>query len=257
MDDEKRMFFGAEVFAPWPHFPPGRMIAETERHLTLAFLGNTSFTALKDLLSQFPAPSFVVGPVGWCDRLLFIPEELPKVAALHVKWLQGDLAPLHAELQKWLSLADKRTFFPHVTVARSPFDKEAWRESFKEFPIAVRAIHLYESIGNLNYVPLWSYPLPLPFEELEHTADIAFLIRGETLAALFVHAQIALSFKFPEFLRYFSKVVPKSLDALITELNRGISLADQEIGCPFKAVSFHGEIVQKEGLLLWEMIVDV
>ncbi len=257
MDDEKRMFFGAEVFAPWPHLPPARMIAETERHLTLTFLGNTSLPAIKQLLPQFPKPSFIVGPVGWCNRLLFIPEGDPKVAAYYIEWLQGDIAPLHMELQKWLSLPDKRAFLPHVTVARSPFDKEAWKESFEEFPIAVRAIHLYESVGHLNYVPLWTYPLTPPFEELEHTADIAFLIRGENLAALFVHAQIALSFKFPEFLRYFSRVLPKSLDALITELNRGISLADQEIGCPFKAVSFHGEILQKEGLLLWEMIVDV
>ena len=78
MDDEKRMFFGAEVFAPWPHLPPGRMIAETERHLTLAFLGNTSFAAIEQLLSQFPQPSFAVGPVGWCDRLFLFPKNIPK-----------------------------------------------------------------------------------------------------------------------------------------------------------------------------------
>ena len=196
--------------------------------------------------------------MGWCDRLLFIPEEHPKVAAYHIEWLHGDLAPLHAALQQWLSLTDKRAFLPHVTVARSPFDREEWRETFEEFPIALRAIHLYESRGHLTYVPLWTYPLLLPFEELEHTADIAFLIRGESLSALFAHAQIALSFKFPEFLRYFSRVCSQIFRrADHWSSTKGISLADQEIGCPFKAVSFHGEILQKEGLLLWEMIVDV
>ena len=184
------------------------MIAETERHLTLAFLGNTSFAAIEELLPQFPKPSFAVGPVGWCDRLLFIPEEHPKVAAYHIEWLHGDLAPLHAALQQWLSLADKRAFLPHVTVARSPFDREDWRETFEEFPIAVRAIHLYESVGHLNYVPLWTYALLLPFEELEHTADIAFLIRGESLSALFAHAQIALSFKFPNSCAIFLGLFP-------------------------------------------------
>jgi len=37
-----------------------------------------------------------------------------------------------------------------------------------------------------------------------------------------------------------------------------VAQADQEIGAPFKAVSFHGNIVKKNNQLLeWEMIVDV
>ncbi len=251
------MFFGAEVCAPWPHTPRGRMIAEGQRHLTLAFLGTASFDALQPLLLHFPRPTFSIGPVGKCDRLLFIPEEHPRAAAYHVEWFHGDLTSLYAALQTWLSLKDTRAFLPHVTVARSPFDKAEWQAGFQEFPLLIRAIHLYESTGQLNYEPLWTYPLILPFEELEHTADIAFVIRGEDLNALFAHAQTALSFKFPQFLPYFSKTIPKTLDALITALNQGISIADREVGCPFKAVSFHGEILQKESLLHWEMIVDV
>ncbi len=257
MDTDKRLFFGAEVAAPWPHLPAGRMIQEAQRHLTLAFLGNTSYSTLQQILPNFPKPSFAIGPSGWCDRLLFIPEEHPKVAAYHVAWLQGTLEPLHRAMKAWLALEDTRPFLPHVTVARSPFDQHEWLEHFQEIPLFVRAIHLYESTGNLNYTPLWTYPLLPPFEELEHTADIAFLIRGETLEALFAHAQLALSFNFPPFVRFFSTAIPNSLDALISLLNQGIGRADQEIGCPFKAVSFHGELVKKETLLHWEMIVDV
>ena len=47
-------------------------------------------------------------------------------------------------------------------------------------------------------------------------------------------------------------------DEIIIQLNEKISLWDAESGCPFKAVSFSGEITKKEnGLLHWEMIIDV
>jgi RNA 2',3'-cyclic 3'-phosphodiesterase len=36
-----------------------------------------------------------------------------------------------------------------------------------------------------------------------------------------------------------------------------VTASDVEVGCPFKAVSYHGEIHESNGLLQWEMIVDV
>ena len=33
--------------------------------------------------------------------------------------------------------------------------------------------------------------------------------------------------------------------------------ADIALGIPFKAVSFHGKVEEKEDVLHWEMIVDV
>ena len=56
--------------------------------------------------------------------------------------------------------------------------KQEWLDHFTPLPFFVKAIHLYQSLGNLQYQSLWESPLLSPFEELEHTADIAFLIRG-------------------------------------------------------------------------------
>jgi hypothetical protein len=40
-------------------------------------------------------------------------------------------------------------------------------------------------------------------------------------------------------------------------LNEAIARVDEQMGTPFKAVSFHGDIQEEEGVLKWEMIVDV
>jgi 2'-5' RNA ligase len=258
----KRLFFGAEITAPSTQEPlSGRLIDPTYRHLTLAFLGNTSFSKLEEQLSLFPKPVFRVGLVGVCDRLLFLPPEHSRVVAGHVSGLEK-LKLFHDSLSAWLEERgypiDRREFLPHVSLARAPFDPEEWEKQFTPFPVVISAIHLYESTGNLNYVPLWSYPLLPPFEEFAHTADIAFHIRGASLPEIHLHAQIALAFKFPPLLAYFAEDLCSDLDDIIIALNATIARADQEAGCPFKAVSFHGKVVQDENKILhWEMIVDV
>jgi SHS2 domain-containing protein len=100
----------------------------------------------------------------------------------------------------------------------------------------------------------------MPFEEKEHTADIAFIIRGENFNELYHNAQIALCF-------YHNKIFPylqlnqkekTNIDEVIISLNEIITIIDREIGSPFKAVSFHSNITtSKQNLLQWEMIVDV
>lgn len=251
-----RLFLGAEVAAPWPStFPQGRVIKESGRHLTLAFLGEVDYAKAEKLLPAFPEPPFKIGPVGKCDGVLFLPESHPRALAYHIDWFSDQITTYHKSLLLWLTdfkIRD-RELLSHVTVARSPFNPEEWKRSFTEIPVMMKAIHLYESQGNLNYHPLWSYPFTLPFVEIEHTADIAFLIRGQDLSALFLHAQIALAFKFPPLLNFFFLEKPESLDQMITLLNRVISYADAEIGVPFKAVSFHGHFKNQQ----WEMIVDV
>jgi hypothetical protein len=122
----------------------------------------------------------------------------------------------------------------------------------------VKGLHLYKSMGNLEYQSLWEMPLLPPFEELEHTADLAFHIRGSTVQQLHTHAQLALAFKFPPLVSCFTQKTQNSLKEIIISLNEMISQADMEFGCPFKAVSFHGEIKEDaQKLLHWNMIVDV
>lgn len=262
--DKKRLFFGAQVEAAWPQeLPEGRIIPEETRHITLAFLGQIGFLALERLLHETPLPLFCLGIGGIGAEFLFLPKEEHRVVALNINWLE-DPHPLFAfqkNLSEWLEQSGytlkKHAFFPHITIARAPFSTEEWKQHFEPTPFFISAIHLYESLGNLDYRSLWNCALIPPFTELEHTADIAFEIRGESIKQLFINAQLALFFKFPPLTQIYTPSAVISLDEIIIELNRMIALADEEFGCPFKAVSFHGKISERGRLLIWEMIVDV
>ena len=263
MSDQKRLFFGFEVKAPWPKsFSKGRMLREGDRHITVAFLGETSQEKVMGWMDELPKPSFKVGTVGTFDACLFLPKAHPRVVAWRGLPLGEDLlAPYSDNLTAFLRdkgySIQKRPFLNHTTLARSPFDPGEWEEAFQPLPYMTHHLHLYESLGHLNYKPIWSYKLAFPFEEFEHVADIAFRIRGESVKQLYYHAQIALAFECPELASFLDREGEvQNLEEAIMKLNEIVMHGDREIGTPFKAVSFHGNV--KEGdSLTWEMIVDV
>src|ERR1700722_13349709 len=264
----KRIFFPFEVAAPWPHeLPPGRLLAESDRHLTVAFLGETDYPALTKILDQCPQPSFKIGKGGIFNRCLFLPERHPNVVAWEIEWLDesASLNAYHTEIVDWLKSQEisvrvhKDGFLPHVTICRKPFRPIEWERAFMPLPMMIKSFNLYESLGNSRYRPCWSYLLKAPFEELEHTADVAFLIRGENLLEIYHHARIALAFSYPQVI-HIATETPQihSLDDIIIHLNEIVTRLDQQEGCPFKAVSFHGDLKpQTDSTLEWEMIVDV
>jgi len=264
-NDIKRLFFGLEVHAPWPQeLPEGRVIEESSRHLTLAFLGNVSWLDLKAKLPEFPKPPFALGTVGLFDHIHFLPPRHPHVVAWHVSWLNEKhaITSYPYTLWEWLRNLDynirDREFLPHVTVARAPFSYKEWRKVFKKIPMMITNLHLYETTKKLTYKPVWSYPMLAPFTEIEHTGDLAFTIRGTNIHELSLHAQTALAFEFPYLRKLIDQYNQTSLEEIIIHLNELIRKADEKVGCPFKAVSFHGEITKtSDNLLEWEMIVDV
>lgn len=268
--DNKRLFFAIEVQAPWPEkLPAGRLLAVNVRHMTLAFLGNTSWSKLENALQDFPTPTFKVGFSGQFDSCLFLPPRHANVVAWHACW-NDNTAPLldfQQQLCSWLTAEQllppsdqpQRPWLPHVTLCRAPFDREAWSKAFQPLPFVTGKVHLYESLGNLHYEPIWSYDILPSFEELDHTADVAYRVYGPTMQDIYLHARTALAFTFPPLQDYFAPVTAiDSLDSIVMELNGAIQRADAAIGAPFKAVSFHGAIEPFEpNVLAWEMIVDV
>jgi len=268
-DEEKRLFFAMEVAAPWPEkLPMGRVLAEEHRHCTLAFLGQTHYPKLVEALNaSFPSPTFPVGLVGQFDRCLFLPERHPHVVAWHIRWLEEaqQLLNYQKAFVHWLQNQGfhpqhaEREFLPHVTLCRSPFDPHHWKKAFSPLPMMTKGIHLYESLGHSQYKPLWQHPIPAPFEEIEHTADIAFRVRGTTFQALHQHARVALAFRHTPILDYVPEAsLADNLDDIIIDLNHLIAQADRDEGCPFKAVSFHSAIEKEaNNVLVWEMIIDV
>lgn len=264
---EKRVFFALEVRAPWPEdLPRGRLLDPDDRHATMAFLGEIPYEPLiQKLHSQFPTPPFKVGLVGTFSECLFLPPRHPNVVAWDVQWID-DNQPLRDYREVFLKWLKQQDYHPkehegpwlcHVTLCRKPFDYAAWKKSFRPLPMAIDAIHLYESLGHSKYKPIWSYPLIPPFQEIEHTADIAYLINGENLKQLHHHAQTALAFRYPALVRYMHPSAANHHDDIIMDLNEMIAKADADLGCPFKAISFHGKVEKRESSLQWEMIVDV
>jgi hypothetical protein len=67
----------------------------------------------------------------------------------------------------------------------------------------------------------------------------------------------SLAFKAPELLGYFEPEEEiDSLDDIVVALNGMICRADAAIGCPMKAVSYHGEIQEvSTSFLEWEMMI--
>ncbi|MBM3184421.1 MAG: hypothetical protein FJZ64_03855 [Chlamydiae bacterium] len=259
--ENKRLFFAFDLVAPWPEeLPKGRILDEKDRHLTVAFLGDAPLQDLLEHLKTFPKPPVDLSLTGVFDRPIF----LSKVAAWHVHFLEKE--EIFLTFQKnfvfWLKSKNfhpkekGETFLSHVTLARSPFLIHEWEKTFQKRPLFLRNLHLYESLGASKYQSHWSHSFLPPFEEKEHTADIAFTIRGTTLEEIHLHAEIALSFHFPPLINYLKKETFQNLEEIISSLNRIIAEIDQKEGSPFKAVSYHGNLKRKE-ILEWEMIVDV
>lgn len=269
--EKKRLFFGFEIIAPWPElFPPGRVLGSHMRHLTVAFLGNTDWTKLSAALQDIPLPTFKLGLAGKFSAAHFLPHHHPHVVAWKVTWLESDklLIEYQRQLTLWLTeqgclpIQPEKKWLPHVTLCRQPFEMAAWKAAFQELPLICHSLHLYESLGNLTYQPIWTHPLSLPFEEIDHTADIAFLLRGHTPKQLYIHAQLALAFTYPPLLPFLQteglelqRIQTK--DDIVIALSEIIATADGQIGIPFKGISLHGKFTEKNGILEWEMIVDV
>ena len=183
-EDEKCLFLGVHVVGSWPRsFPPARLIEEEMRHITLAFFGVTSYSRLSSLLPSMPKPPFPVGLGGMGDYIEFFSH----VVATHVTWFEEThlFLEYYTLVQAWLNAhgypTDTRPYNPHITLARQPFSFHDWKQIISPIPFYATGIHLYESLGHSHYKPLWEIPLPAPFEEIEHTADIAFLVRGMAL----------------------------------------------------------------------------
>lgn len=261
----QRLFFAMNLQAPWPTvWPKGRLLQEKDRHTTLAFLESARYEEIEKLLPMFPALPFKVAPCGRFDECLLLPEQEPHVVAWHIEWFEKSVFAFQNTLVTWLKehgcSISSTPYLPHVTLCRGPFDEAAWKESFQPLPCYAEAIHLFESLGHSTYRSLWSLPLAPPFEEIEHVADIAFYIYGTDVYQLYRNAGLALSFKCPFFLTYVGeRREVQTIEDIVIALNEAVSDTDRLFGCPFKAVSFHGEIerLDSKNLLRWEMIVDV
>ncbi|MEW5248503.1 RNA 2',3'-cyclic phosphodiesterase [Microbulbifer discodermiae] len=145
---------------------PIRWTSHTNRHLTLAFLGETS----ADLVAEIE------------QRMQVIASELQRctgrIAALHpfpqrksrllVAELLGnpDLDRLHRRCRQLMMdiglKPESAVFRPHITLARSPRGFAAMKAQAVDFSVNIGNLVLYESLmapGGSQYLPLIELPL--------------------------------------------------------------------------------------------------
>ncbi len=264
VEDQKRLFFGFEVHAPWPEtLPDTRTLKAKHRHLTLAFLGDTSYRKIRALIPRLPKPHFHVGPVGISDSCLCLPKRHPSVVTWHVDPFGEDpIGTYQKELSEFLEgegyKLERRKFLKHITLGRNPFNEREWKRNFRPLPLYFHNFHLYESCGGLRYEPIWSHDLLPPFEAVQSNADLAFKIYGNSLQQIFCNAQIALAFKCPELLRFLDPGFEVySIEEGILRLNAIMTQANREVKTPLMRVEVEGEVVPMKGMVIWEMVVNL
>ncbi len=249
---ENHFFLGLKVHAPWPlKWPEGRLIEEKYRHFTLVFFKEGPFPQKEDI----PQPPFSLGGCGLFTKVLFLPEKDPHTASWAIIWQEESFEKYLVQICH--KLGYPKPTKPHVTVCRSPKSPSEWKEAFCPLPFYAESLHLYESLGLSKYHSIWEYPFLAPFDEIEHTADIAFRVRGENLQNLYVHAFTALSFHSPEVIPFWEPASISSVEDIVMALNRIVTRTDTMRGCSLKAISFHGEVKSREKFLEWDMIVDI
>lgn len=259
-----RLFIGMPLQAPWPEsLPKGRVLPQKARHATLLFLGSIPRSFVPTIIEQMPSIPLTSIASGFFDHLLLLPKHFPQVVAFGIEFLDPWIYTYQKSLvqiaKTWPSKEDRRPWLPHATICRRPFAAPDWRKAFMPLPCFAKSIHLYESLCHSHYEIIHTLELLPPFEEIAHTADRAFRVYGKNLQDLYHHAWLALAFQTPSLLNYREQnPTLRTLDDVITTLNRSISQCDQKEGCSMKAVSFHGEIEPfKDHCLQWEMIVDI
>ncbi|NGX52137.1 MAG: RNA 2',3'-cyclic phosphodiesterase [Candidatus Anoxychlamydiales bacterium] len=267
-EDTKRVFFGFKIFTHWLKTPEEKkIIQEKNRHITLLFLGDQNYLDIAQYLKELSLFDFKISPSGFFEKVLFLPKKNPRLVAYQANFMDKNkkIQELQKDLfdffkNKKFDLKQNRdNFLPHVTVCRNEFKIDKWENSFEPFAFYVKSFNLFESFGSSEYKTLWKNEFLKPFDEIEHTADIAFNIRGEDFSDLLYNAFIALSFKETKFLSYYKELKNvSSIDDVIINLNDLVTKAEIDgIHMPFKAISFHSDIKREDNILSWEMIVDV
>jgi len=266
-NNKKKVFFGFEIETFWIDIPKEKKnISEKNRHITLLFLGENDITKINNLLDILPSCNFEIGLVGFFKKCLFLPLKKPKLIAYQVDFFEKNEIVENFQKQlfeffkkKNFQIKQNNKFLPHVTICRNDFNIEVWKSSFKFLPLYIKSFNFYESLGHGEYNTLWKKDFIKPFEEIKHTADIAFNIKGKTYTDLLYNGFIALCFKSLAFLSYYKELKKvDSVDDVIINLNDIVTNAEIDgMHMPFKAISFHANIEKKDEILNWEMIVDV
>lgn len=258
--DHKRLLFGFETHAPWPEgLPEVKTLKAKHRHLTLLYFGDVSYKKLHDEIRYMPKPPFRVGPVAISDSCLCLPKRSPDIVTWHVDPFGEDpINDYQQTLVEYFAEHDydfeKKKYIKHITIGKSVPLKKEMKKHFKPLPLYCSNLHLYESLKGDQYEPIWTYDLLPPFEEQEGGQ---FLLYGESFQQVFLNAQIALAFKFPELVPFLdASYQVRNLHDGGIRLTTLLETAYRAIKIPIEKVTFPDNGKQEKGLLSWPLHVE-
>lgn len=258
--DKKGLLFGFEAHAPWPEMlPDEKTLKAKHRHLTLLYFGDASYKKLHDEIRYMPKPLFRVGPVAISDSCLSLPNRSPDIITWHVDAFGNDpINDYQHELVEYFGEHgydfDKKKYIKHITLGKSAALKKEIKKNFKPLPLYCSNLHLYESLKGDQYEPIWTYDLLPPFEEQK---DGQFILYGESFQQVFLNAQIALAFKFPELVPFLdASYQVRNLHDGGIRLTTLINTAYRAIKIPIESATFPENGKQEKGLLSWPLQVE-
>jgi 2'-5' RNA ligase len=256
---KKQLLFGFEAHAPWPKIlPDEKTLKAKHHHLTLLYFEDVSYQKLHDEIRYMPKPSFRVGPVAVSDSSLFLPNRSSDIITWHVDPFGDD--PIndyqHALVEYYKELGygfDKKEYIKHITLGKSGALKKEIKKNFKPLPLYCSNLHLYESLKGDQYEPIWTYDLLPPFEEQK---EGQFILYGESFQQVFLNAQIALAFKFPELVPFLDPTYQvRNLHDGEIRLTTLLNAAYRAIKIPIDKTTFLENGKQEKGLLSWPLQV--
>lgn len=258
-EDIKRLLFGFEAHAPWPAvLPDEKTLKAKHRHLTLLYFGDISYKKVHDEIRYMPKPPFRVGPVAISDSSLSLPNRSPDIITWHVDSFGNDaINDYQQELVEYFAEHDydfeRKKYIKHITLGKSGALKKEMKQNFKPLPLYCSNLHLYESFKGEQFEPIWTYDLLPPFEEQEGGQ---FILYGESFQQVFLNAQIALAFKFPELVPFLdSSYQVRNLHDGGIRLTTLLNTAYRAIKIPIEKATFPDDGKQEKGILTWPLQV--
>ncbi|MCB1082563.1 MAG: hypothetical protein KDK63_05405 [Chlamydiia bacterium] len=257
--DIKRLLFGFEVHAPWPKtLPDDSTLKAKHRHLTLLYFGDVSYSQLHQEIRYMPKPLFRVGPVAIADSSLALPDRAKEIITWHVEPFGDDpIDEYQQEIDTYFAekgyTFNNKKYVKHITLGKSAALQKEMKKNFRPTPLIFSNLHLYESLKGDRYEPIWTYDLLPPFEEKEGGQ---FVLYGESFQQVFLNAQIALAFKFPELVPFLDPTYQvRNLHDGGIRLTTLINQAYRAIKIPIEKATFPDSGKQSNGLLTWDLHV--
>lgn len=251
-------FFGFEIHSPFIEvFSYNKIGEKGSPFLPFLSFEETIFQKVCALLDYVPHPFFQVGPVALLETCFLLRNRTLENLTLQIRRFGVDLIQPYQKLLHTYFIQEgcqpDRVPLTQSIVCKPVSFLQKSRTNGEQFPLYLLKLHLYKRCEEERYISIWTRPLLPPFKEVKQGN---FILYGENFQQIFLHAQIALSFKFPAFTPFIDDTYQvRNLHDGGVRLLTLIYKACDVIKMPIKKAIFPDYGAKEQGLLKWELSV--